>query len=472
MTLNLGRVRNLAAAGFAASCLLLSACDSAVFTCQVDCPVDASDLPNLIETATAAGNFTTLMAALESSGLSQVLADDTQSFTVFAPTDAAFAAFGDAELMALQADTEALSDTLLYHVLPGSVNAETAIGLAGTTIAMQNNKAAELTLDGETLMINNANVTTTDVAASNGIIHVIDAVLVPPAETIPVNLVQTATNAGDFTTLVSALQSSGLDQVLADDSQQYTVFAPTDAAFEALGQEAIDALLADSAALQSTLLYHVLPGAVNAETATSLAGNTITMQDGSSADLSLDGETLMINDANITATDITATNGIIHVIDAVLTPPNTDTTPATEDIAATLAGKADYSTLLANLQSSGLDAALADSAKTYTIFAPTNAAFEAASTEIQAALAADANALEAVLLGHVLPDSIVPAATALTLNNTEITMANGAIRTITVADSTVMIDGATVVETDIEASNGVIHGIDSVLLDATDAAAN
>ncbi len=469
MTPNFGRLRNLAAAGFAASCLVLSACDSAVFTCQVDCPVDPSDLPNLVDTATAAGNFTTLMAALESSGLSQVLADDSQSFTVFAPTDAAFAAFGEAELTALQADSDALSDTLLYHVLPGSVDAATALSLAGTTIAMQNNKAAQLTLDGETLKINDANITSTDVMASNGIIHVIDAVLVPPAETIPLNLVQTATNAGDFTTLVTALQSSGLDQVLADESQQYTVFAPTDAAFEALGQEAIDALLADSAALESTLLYHVLPGAVNAETATSLAGNTITMQEGSSAELTLNGDALMINDATITATDITATNGIIHVIDAVLTPPNTDTTPATVDLAATLAGKADYSTLLANLQSTGLDAVLADGSKTYTIFAPNNAAFEAASTDIQAALAANADALEAVLLGHVLPDSIVPAATALTLNNTEITMSNGAVRTITVADGAVMIDGATVVETDIAASNGVIHGIDTVLLDAATA---
>ncbi len=466
MTLNIGRIRHLAAAGVAATCLVISACDSAVFTCQVDCPVDQSDLPNLIETATAAGNFTTLMAALESSGLSQVLADGSQSFTVFAPTDAAFAAFGEAELTALQADSDALSDTLLYHVLPGSVNAETALSLAGTTIAMQNNKAAELTLDGETLKINNATITTTDVLASNGIIHVIDAVLVPPAETIPLNLVQTAINAGDFTTLVSALAASGLDQVLADESQQYTVFAPTDAAFEALGDDAVTALLADATALNSTLLYHVLPGSVNAETATSLAGNTITMQDGSTAELTLDGETLKINDASITATDIAASNGIIHVIDAVLIPPNTDTTPATVDLAATLAGNADYSTLVSNLQSTGLDAELADGAKTYTIFAPNNAAFEAAAADIQAALATDSSVLESVLLGHVLPDSIVPAATALTLNDTEITMADGTVRTITVEGTTVKLDGANVVDADIEASNGIIHGIDTVLLPA------
>jgi uncharacterized surface protein with fasciclin (FAS1) repeats len=458
--------RRLAIAGVTACFLVLSACDSTVLTCQTDCSEDTdTTLPNLIETATAAGDFTTLMSALESSGLNQVLADDSERFTVFAPTNAAFDALGEETLTALLADNDALTDTLLYHVLPGSIDAESAADLVNTSIAMQNNKAAMLTLDGDTLKINDANIIQTDITASNGIIHVIDVVLTPPVETIPVNLVQTAISAGNFTTLVSALQQSGLDQVLADSAEEYTVFAPTDAAFEALGGENINALLADEAALNSTLLYHVLPGTVDSQTAISLAGNSVTMQNGSSAEISLDGDVLKINDASITTTDIVASNGIIHVIDAVLTSPDTDTTPATVDIATTLAGLPDYSTLLANLQSTGLDDVLADSAKTYTVFAPNNAAFAAADTAIQEALATDANALESVLLGHVFPDSIVPAAVALTLDGSEITMANGANRTISVTDNRVLIDSATVIETDIEASNGIIHGIDTVLLD-------
>ncbi|MEM7257903.1 MAG: fasciclin domain-containing protein [Pseudomonadota bacterium] len=468
MTPTFGRIKRLTAACFAASCLALAACDGTVITCQTDCEEDTGEqLSNLVDTATAAGDFTTLMTALESAGLNSVLADDTQTFTVFAPTDAAFAALGDDAVTALLADSEALNDTLLYHVLPGSVNAATAIGLAGTTIAMQNNKAAAVSLDGDTLKINDANVTQTDIAASNGIIHVIDAVLTPPAETIPLNVFQTAAGEDNLNTLVAALQQSGLEQVLADGATEYTLFAPTDTAFEALGDDAVNALLADAEALNSTLLYHVLPGTVSSETAISLAGNSVTMQDGSSAALALDGDTLMINGANITRTDITATNGVVHIIDAVLTPPNTDTAPVLVDLTATLATMPNYSTLVANLQSTGLDAVLADSAKTHTLFAPNNAAFAAADADIQAAVAADASALEAVLLGHVLSDSIVPAATALTLNGTSITMANGANRTITVDGSMVSIDAANVVETDIEASNGVIHGIDAVLLDAT-----
>ncbi len=472
MTPTIGQLQRLTAVCFAAACLSLAGCDSTVLTCQTDCTEDTggtgNETPNIIETATAADDFSTLLTALESAGLNATLSDETQEFTVFAPTDAAFDALGEAAVTALLADSEALTDTLLYHVLSGNVSSATALGLAGTNIAMQNNKAAALSLDGDVLKINDANVTQTDIVASNGVIHVIDAVLTPPDETIPVNLVQTVINNDDFTTLATVLQQSGLDQVLADGSTEYTVFAPTDAAFNALGADTVAALVADSAALNSTLLYHVLSGSVDSETATSLAGNDITMQDGSQAALTLDGDTLKINDANITVTDIVATNGIIHAIDAVLIPPSTDTTPPAVDLATTLAGLANYSTLLANLQSTGLDTELADGSKTHTIFAPNNAAFAAADAAIQAAVATDADALEAVLLGHVLSDSIVPAATALTLNGTAITMADGTNRTITVTGSVVSIDSANVVDPDIEARNGIIHGIDAVLLNTTE----
>lgn len=474
-------VRKLVAAGFAAVCLALSACDSALLTCDTDCPeppesTDSTDPTeptepteptasnNLIETATEAGDFTTLLSAIEAASLQDVLADPDSEFTVFAPTDAAFAVLGEDAVTALLADNEALNDTLLYHVLPGSIDAATAIGLAGTEITMQNGETAMLSLaeDGS-LMINDATVTTTDIVASNGIIHVIDAVLTPPTESVPVNIVQTAAAAGTFTTLVAALEASGLDQVLANEAQNFTVFAPTDDAFTALGQDAVDALLADAAGLNDTLLYHVLPGAVDAETAISLAGTSITMQNGADAMLSLSGEQLMINSSNVTVTDIIASNGIIHVIDAVLIPPD-GTEPPASDLIATLANMPNYSALLSALQSTGLDATLADSTKTFTVFAPDNAAFAAAETALEAGFTTNAAALMSLLEGHVLPDSVVDAATALTLDGTEITMANGAIRTITVADGAVLLDEATVIEADIMASNGIIHGIDTVLI--------
>ena len=223
--------------------------------------------------------------------------------------------------------------------------------------------------------------------------------------------------------------------------------------------------LADATGLNDTLLYHVLPGAVNAETAISLAGTSITMQNGADATLSLSGEQLMINSSNVTVTDIIASNGIIHVIDAVLTPPDGTEPPAT-DLMATLANKPNYSALLGVLQSTGLDETLADPTKTFTLFAPDNAAFLAADTALEAGYTTNPAALMALLEGHVLPDSVVEAATALTLDGTDITMANGVVRTITVSDGSVMLDEATVVETDITASNGIIHGIDTVLIPA------
>lgn len=458
--------RKLLASAFAAACLTLSACDSALLKCQTDCPVDNTNptgTSDIIATATAAGNFTTLLTALEAASLQQVLADPDNTFTVFAPTDAAFAALGGTALTDLLADNDALTDTLLYHVLSGAVDGATATGLAGTSITMQNNKAAMLTLDGDTLQINNANITTTDIMASNGIIHVIDAVLTPPAETVPVNIVQTAINAGNFTTLVTALETAGLDSVLANEAETYTVFAPTDEAFAALGQEAIDTLLADATLLSDTLLYHVLPGAVNAETAISLAGTSITMQNGVDASLSLSGETLMINNANVTVTDVMASNGIIHIIDAVLSVPGNPT--PSSNIISTLEGNPNYSALLGQLQSTGLDTALSAADQSFTLFAPTNAAFAAADAAIQAGIAGDASALEALLLGHVLSGPAVNAATATSLVGSNVTMLNGDIRTISANNGALLIGPATIIETDITASNGIIHGIDAVIMD-------
>ena len=455
--------RKLFATTFAAACLALTACDSAILNCQTDCPADPIAATDLVSTATAAGNFTTLLAALEAADLSTVLSDPNSNFTVFAPTDDAFAALGQAAVDALLADSVALNDTLLYHVLPGSVDGATATGLAGTAITMQNNKDASLSLDGTQLMINAANITSTDIMASNGIIHVIDAVLTPPAEVAPVNLVQTAVDAGNFTTLVAALETANLDQVLADETQTFTVFAPTDNAFAALGQGAIDTLLADATLLNDTLLYHVLPGSVDAAAAIDLAPSDITMQNGVETSLSLSAENvLMINSANVTVTDIVASNGIIHVIDAVLTVPGN--TVLTSDLMTTLEAQSNYSSLLSALQTSGLDAVLSDTGKTFTLFAPTNAAFAAADAAIQAGTAGNAAAMEALLLGHVISGTVVTAADATALVGSTVNMTNGTTPAITSDNGALKIGNATIIETDITASNGVIHGIDSVLL--------
>ena len=285
-------------------------------------PADPEPAGTIVDVALANGSFTTLVAALQATGLDAVLADETATFTVFAPTDDAFSALGEDTINALLADTDTLSDILLYHVIAGAaVDSVTATSLDGQTAEMANGDLISIAVRDGSLFINESQVIIADVAASNGIIHVIDAVLIPPSDEGPGTIVDVAVEAGSFTTLVAALQATGLDEVLADDTAEFTVFAPTDDAFALLGDDTINALLADPDTLSDILLYHVLAGAVDAATALSLDGSMVEMANGDTVTLTVvDGE-LFINESKVIATDIAASNGIIHVIDAVLLPP-------------------------------------------------------------------------------------------------------------------------------------------------------
>ena len=133
-------------------------------------------LMDIVDTAVAAGSFTTLVTAVQAAGLVETLKGEGP-FTVFAPTDAAFAALPEGTLEGLLADIPALTDILLYHVVPGKVMAADVVSLTSATTA-QGSDLAILVEDGK-VMINDAMVITTDIETSNGVIHVIDAVLIP-----------------------------------------------------------------------------------------------------------------------------------------------------------------------------------------------------------------------------------------------------------------------------------------------------
>lgn len=294
---------------------------------------------SIVETAVAEGSFNTLVAALQATGLDAALANTEDTFTVFAPTDEAFAKLGDETINALLADPETLSDILLYHVVAGSaVDSTTAISLAGTSVTTANGDSVAVSVQDNQLLINQSVVIQADVQASNGIIHAIDTVLLPPASTpvapveeptiSPPTTAQTGTlldiarAADNFTTLVAALEATGLDGAIGHSGDLYTVFAPTDDAFAALGQTTINALLDDPETLRNILLYHVIAGTVvDANSAVGLVGTSIEAGNGDRFTLSLRDEALFINDSRIIATDIRGVNGVIHVIDAVLTPP-------------------------------------------------------------------------------------------------------------------------------------------------------
>lgn len=279
---------------------------------------------NIIDTAIEAGSFTTLYTALQEAGLVDVLKADGP-YTVFAPTDEAFAKIPADTLSALLADKEALTKVLLYHVVPGSLDASAV--LASSSLNSANDMALNVNLLDGAPYINNSAITATDIAATNGVIHVIDTVLLPPAEQAAEakqdvvdqkDIIETAIAAGKFTTLFAAIQEAGLVETLKSGGP-FTVFAPTDEAFAKIPAETLNSLLADKDALTNVLLYHVVPGVLDAGSV--LSSSSLDSANNLSLSIELREGTPYINDSMITATDIIAENGIIHVIDTVLLPP-------------------------------------------------------------------------------------------------------------------------------------------------------
>jgi uncharacterized surface protein with fasciclin (FAS1) repeats len=269
---------------------------------------------SIVDIAVEDGRFTTLVAAVQAAGLAETLSGEG-SFTVFAPTDDAFAALPEGTVEALLADIPALTDILLYHVVDGKVMAADVVELSNA-MTLQGQYVDIKVEDGK-VMIDNAEVIITDIEASNGVIHVIDAVILPESR----DIVDIAVEDGRFTTLVAAVQAAGLVDTLKSEGP-FTVFAPTDEAFAALPEGTVEGLLADIPALTNVLLYHVVPGKVMAADVVGLDGQSAgTALEGQSIAIKLDMDSVYLNEnVKIIITDIEASNGVIHVIDAVLLP--------------------------------------------------------------------------------------------------------------------------------------------------------
>lgn len=264
----------------------------------------------IVDIATNDDRFETLVTALDAAGLVDTLAGEGP-FTVFAPTDDAFAALPEGTVEALLEDTEALSQVLTYHVVAGSVSAADVTSLSNAT-TLQGQPVVVSSSDG--VMINQAEVIQPDVMASNGVIHVVNSVLLPPSG----DIVEVASNAGSFNTLVTAVEAAGLVETLQGEGP-FTVFAPTDDAFSKLPEGTIPALLEDPETLAQILTYHVVPGrvfsgdVVNIDTAGTVQGQSIGVS-------VMDGSVMLNDTSTVTATDVLATNGVIHVIDTVIMP--------------------------------------------------------------------------------------------------------------------------------------------------------
>ena len=269
---------------------------------------------NLVETAVQTGSFNTLVAAVQAADLAGTLSGPGP-FTVFAPTDEAFAKLPEgtvAELLKPENKAE-LAQVLTYHVVSGRVAAVDVVNLSGAkTVAGQKVK---ISASDSGVQINKANVIQTDITCSNGIIHVVDQVLLPASKTIP----EVASEAGQFGTLLASASAAGLAETLASEGP-FTVFAPTDEAFTALPKGTVASLLKpeNQSKLLEILKYHVVAGRVYSEDAIAL--NSAATLAGSAISFTRTDGGANINNARLVATDIDASNGVIHVIDRVLLP--------------------------------------------------------------------------------------------------------------------------------------------------------
>ena len=226
--------------------------------------------PTIVGAAAASKDFSTLVAAVKAAGLVETLSGDGP-FTVFAPTDAAFGKLPKgtvAELLKPE-NRGKLTDILKYHVVAGNVPASEAVKLSAAKTVL--GKSLPLKVVDGGLTVGGAKVVKADLACSNGVIHVIDSVLLPPtdeaaaAEPAAKDIVDTAIGAEGFSTLVAAVKAAGLVDTLKGEGP-FTVFAPTDAAFAKLPKETLAGLLKPEAKADLTkiLTYHVVPGKVMA----------------------------------------------------------------------------------------------------------------------------------------------------------------------------------------------------------------
>jgi uncharacterized surface protein with fasciclin (FAS1) repeats len=405
---------------------------------------------SIVDIAVADGRFTTLVSALQAAGLADTLAGEGP-FTVFAPTDEAFAKLPEGTLEGLLEDIPALTDILLYHVVSGQVLAEDVVMLEQADTLLGEAVSIKVE-DGMVYLNEDVQVIITDILADNGVIHVIDSVLLPPE---PLGtIVDIAVADGRFTTLVSALQAADLADTLAGEGP-FTVFAPTDEAFDKLPEGTIEALLEDIPALTDILLYHVVSGEVLAEDVVMLEEAETLLEEMISIKVE-DGMVYLNEDVQVIITDIMADNGVIHVIDSVLLPPEplgTIVDIAVED------GR--FTTLVSALQAADLADTLAGEGP-FTVFAPTDEAFDKLPEGTLEALLEDIPALTDILLYHVVSGEVLAEDVAM-LEEAE-TLLEEMIR-IKVEDGMVYLnEDVQVIITDILADNGVIHVIDAVLL--------
>ncbi|MEH6681593.1 MAG: fasciclin domain-containing protein [Sediminicola sp.] len=432
---------------------------------------------NIVETAQSVNDLSLLVDALEQAdaGLVETLSG-TGPFTVFAPTNNAFSellnALGEDYNSLADFDTDAekelLATVLTYHVVSGTAALSTDLtdGMSITTV-----QGETLTVDLtsgvfiEDATEDAAQVSTADVLASNGVVHIIDKVLLPQEvldllmEPEPGNsIVDLAMDSPELSSLVAALQAADLVDTL-EGAGPFTVFAPTNAAFDAFltdnGFDGLDAVPVD--VLTQVLLNHVVAGEnlSSGLTTSYISSSSTAGVDGKNLSLYIDTTSgVMINGvATVTDADLEASNGVVHIVDGVIGLPT---------IVDHAVANANLTELVGALTSGGnttFTDLLSSSDEVFTVFAPVNAGFEAFTNP-------DGNELNNILSNHVI---VGTAATSTDLTNmyvnTAATNTDGDFLSMYInTDSGVTLNGeSNVAIADIVATNGIIHAVDMVI---------
>ncbi|MBX3374461.1 MAG: fasciclin domain-containing protein [Phycisphaeraceae bacterium] len=270
---------------------------------------------SIVDVATGAGKFRTLLAAARAADLVPALSGDGP-FTLFAPTDEAFALLpaGTVENLLKPENRATLTAILTFHVVPAKLSAEAVSGRA--YLPSLQGQRLEVESTGRRTVVAGATVTQADVPARNGVIHVIDRVMLPASDSI----VDIASKAGTFNTLLTAATAAGLAEALTGPGP-LTVLAPSDDAFAKLPAGTVESLLKpeNREKLAGILRMHVMPGRVYCDEAVS-AGRATTLLGGNPLRVSVRDGRVVVNGANIVRSDIDARNGVVHVIDRVLLP--------------------------------------------------------------------------------------------------------------------------------------------------------
>jgi uncharacterized surface protein with fasciclin (FAS1) repeats len=513
-----------------------------ILTLSLSLPLSAlaqDELPTIAEIAASDENFSTLLTAVEAAGLSEALSAEGE-LTVFAPTNAAFEALPPGMLDGLLSSPPSVQAVVSYHVLDGIYSAE---DLAAAQAPIPTLMGAPLTFssdaDGNLLINGSVMVVTADIQASNGVVHVIDAVLVPQrpgeggpegeagprqgdpgsasADRMAATIMEILAERQDIElgTLIAAVgMSEPVAIALSIPSENgFTLFAPEDAAFADLDPATLEAVLADPLLLTSILLYHAVPSGLDAQSIMSeLVANAGTIEletalPGATITVSANETNVLVNEAQVTRPDLIGSNGVVHVIDAVLLPPDEAilTQEAYDELVNSLRQAAasapmgepeaesmdltDRSLIEILAEREGDELAFLNTAVSLseaasialslpsengmTLFAPQDAAFDELPAEVREDAIADPLLLTSILLYHTLPEGLriedIQAQQAGERGIIEIeTALPGATITIEKGSSGQQFingpDGARIALPNLLGSNGVLHIIDAVLI--------